>query len=95
MKPVSGENLKFTVPGLFDGKYSNLTLEPFYNIHDSRYMMYWLSMTDKEYANYKDKARRDEENRLALDRITVDAVNNKRTAAGGGSFHGEQIIYIR
>lgn len=100
MKPVSGENLKFSVPGLFDGKYSNLTLEPFHNIHDSRYMMYWLSMTDKEYANYKDKARRDEENRLALDRITVDAVNTgeqqpeadhfmENKSSTSGNFNGE------
>lgn len=100
MKPVDGQKMTFTVPGLFDGKYAGLVLEPFFGIHDSRYMMYWLSMTPKEYKKYQANARRDEELRLALDRRTVDAVNtgeqqpeadhfmDSRSSASG-NFNGE------
>lgn len=100
MKPVEGREMAFTVPGLFDGKYSDVVLEPFYGIHDSRYMMYWLSMTPKEYRKYQVNARRDEERRLALDRRTVDAVNTgeqqpeadhfmESHSSASGNFNGE------
>lgn len=98
MQPAGG--MKYTVPGLFEGKYSGLVLEPFYNIHDSRYNMYWLSMTPAQYASYKAGAQRDEEMRLALDRRTVDAVNTgeqqpeadhfmESRSSASGNFNGE------
>ncbi len=81
MQPVPGKPMCYTVPGLFraadesqSGKYANLQLEPFFRIHDSRYMMYWLSMTDAEYAAFVRTAREKEEMRLQLDGRTVDAV---------------------
>ena len=50
MRPVEGKSFSFTVPGLFtQEKYKNLILEPFYGIHDSRYMMYWLSMSEPDF----------------------------------------------
>ncbi len=99
MQPA-GEGMKFTIAGLFEGKYSGLVLEPFYNIHDSRYNMYWLSMTPAQYASYKVNAQRDEEMRLALDRRTVDAVNTgeqqpeadhfmESRSSASGNFNGE------
>ncbi len=100
MQPVEGKEMAFRVKGLFAEPFTDLVLEPFYNIHDSRYMMYWLSMTPKAYKNYKDNARRDEERRLALDRRTVDAVNTgeqqpeadhfmKMERSAVGNFNGE------
>jgi len=100
MKPVGGRDMVYTVPGLFDGKYADIVLEPFYGIHDSRYMMYWLSMSSKDYKKYQANARRDEERRLALDRRTVDAVNTGEQqpeadhfmevrSSASGNFNGE------
>lgn len=74
MIPVPGKSLCYTVPGLFEGKFSNLQLEPFFRVHDSRYMMYWLSMTDSEYAAYKESVKEAERQKLMLDHRTVDAV---------------------
>ena len=74
MQPVSGKPMHFTVPGLFEEKYKDLELEPFSHIHDSRYMMYWLSMSKAEYAEYQKNMRGSEEEKLALDARTVDAV---------------------
>jgi hypothetical protein len=74
MKQVEGKPMHFTVPGLFSGKYADLELKPFAELHDCRYMMYWLSMTDSEYADYQQRQRQAEAERLALDSRTVDHV---------------------
>lgn len=82
MQPVPGKSMCYTVPGLFRAadqsqstKYADLQLEPFFRIHDSRYMMYWLSMTEAQYAAFVRAARQKEEMKLQLDSRTVDAVN--------------------
>lgn len=75
LRPVAGKPFHYTVPGLFrSGKYKDLVLEPFYGIHDSRYMIYWLSMDETEYAHYQSEQKAEEEARIALDRRTVDAI---------------------
>ena len=74
MQPVNGKPMHFTVPGLFDGKFKDLELEPFSSIHESRYMMYWLSMSKAEYADYQQKMREAEKQKLELDARTIDAV---------------------
>ncbi|NDV81582.1 beta-L-arabinofuranosidase domain-containing protein [Bacteroides sp. 51] len=76
MKPVTGKPFTFTVPGLFvQDEYKNLELEPFYGIHDSRYMMYWLSMTEDEFRVYSNEAGAAERDKLILDKRTVDRVS--------------------
>lgn len=101
MKQVEGKPFCYTVPDLFrDAKYSNLVLEPFYRIHDSRYMMYWLSMTENQYADYQAKMKAEEEKKIELDRRTVDAVGTgeqqpevdhqmKYENSSKGNFEGE------
>jgi DUF1680 family protein len=42
VKPIEGESLHFNADSLIKpDKFSNLVLEPFFRIHDARYMMYW------------------------------------------------------
>lgn len=74
MQPVAGKPMCYTVPGLFEGKFKDLVLEPFFTLHDCRYMMYWLSMTGDEYARHKAAVMEQERQKLELDRRTVDAV---------------------
>lgn len=74
MKPVADKPLCYTVPGLFTEKYKDLQLEPFFRLHDCRYMMYWLSMNDREYADFQKAAQEAEQRKLLLDRRTIDAV---------------------
>lgn len=74
MEPVTGKTMCYTVPGLFTKKYEDLQLEPFFRLHDCRYMMYWLSMTDEEYANFQKTAQEEELRKLRLDQRTIDAV---------------------
>lgn len=74
VKPA-GSPMHYTLEGVFADPSRKVELQPFSTIHDSRYMMYWLSMTPEAYAAHRDEMRRAEERMLALDRRTVDAVN--------------------
>jgi len=75
MKPVPGKPFHYTVAGLFnDRKYDSLELEPFYGIHDSRYAIYFLSLTEEGYGEMLAKIRAEQEAMLVLDRRTVDKV---------------------
>ena len=51
---VKGKPLNFTVPNLKMINPINVILEPFYQIHDARYMMYWMALTNDEYHSYTD-----------------------------------------
>ncbi len=74
-KSVDGEGLTYKVSGITSDPSQEITLKPFARLHDCRYMMYWLSMTQPEYQAYLERERAAEEALLALDRRTVDAVN--------------------
>lgn len=72
-RPLAGEPLKFSL----DVKMANpidVTLEPFYGIHDSRYMMYWLALTQKGYQAYMDSLTTIENERIEIERRTIDFV---------------------
>jgi len=51
-----------------------LTLEPFYKIHDARYMMYWLALSNSGFKHYTDSLAKIESERLALEKRTIDYV---------------------
>lgn len=77
MTPVPGKPLHFTVDSLFSlkgEKMASLELEPFFGIHDCRYMMYWLSMDERQYADMTRARQEAERRQLDLDRRTVDMV---------------------
>jgi DUF1680 family protein len=52
--PVKDKPLTFTTPMLKMINLVNVVLEPFYRIHDARYMMYWLALTNTQYRSYLD-----------------------------------------
>lgn len=76
LKPVEGKPLTFQAPGLFPDQPNNqsLVLEPFYQIHDSRYMMYWMSLSRSEYSSMIKTLNKEEQEALELDRRTIDAI---------------------
>jgi hypothetical protein len=51
-----------------------LTLEPFNQIHDARYMMYWLALTKNGYQAYVDSLANIEKEKLVLEKRTIDFV---------------------
>lgn len=75
IKPVKNKPLHFRTRNLFNNKeFGKLELQPFFSIHDARYMMYWLSMNKKAYQLAADSLAQLENARLALDARTVDAI---------------------
>lgn len=70
-----GEPLTFTAPGLnFVNPIENLEFEPFYKIHDSRYMMYWMDVTNSQYEDILDSLAEIEDDQLELENRTIDFV---------------------
>ena len=77
MTPVPGKPFHFTVANLFSlkgEKLPSIELEPFFSLHDSRYMMYWLSMEQPAYDKMMQARKEAELRKLDLDRRTVDMV---------------------
>jgi uncharacterized protein len=75
LTPVAGKPLTFTAPALFVTKAdSALVLEPFYKIHDSRYMMYWMTLTKTQYQSVVDSLAAVQKAALELELRTVDKV---------------------
>lgn len=75
-RPVPGQPLTFTAPGLIQGPHGaeDLQLIPFFRLHDSRYMIYWPRSTPAQQSLLRVELAKAEEARLALDAITVDQV---------------------
>ncbi|MEL0457349.1 beta-L-arabinofuranosidase domain-containing protein [Flavobacteriaceae bacterium SZ-1-7] len=73
---VEGEFMKFKASNLFPlEKYKDLTFEPFNQIHDSRYMMYWLTLDPDNADQIIAEIQAAEEEQLLLDERTVDYVS--------------------
>lgn len=72
--PVKGQPLHFTFPNLTIINPVNIELEPFYQLHDARYMMYWMALTTSQYHAYLDSVAAAEKEKLALQQRTVDFV---------------------
>ncbi|MGA7162078.1 MAG: glycoside hydrolase family 127 protein [Bacteroidota bacterium] len=72
--PVTGRPLTFTVPDLKMINPLNVVLEPFFRIHDARYMMYWMALTSTQYQSRLDSLTAVEREELALQQRTVDSV---------------------
>ena len=73
LTPVDGKPLHFTLSTKMENGIHN-ELQPFFEIHDSRYMIYWLALTEKTHKDYLDRLAREEQERQALEARTVDKV---------------------
>ena len=79
LHPVAGEPLHFTLttrmvnPPLPSGSGERL-LQPFFEIHDSRYMIYWLALSENSYKGYLDDLAKKEQERQELEARTIDKV---------------------
>ncbi len=96
IQPVPGEPMRFTAASLIrPDKFDTLVLEPFYGVHDARYMMYWRLVSPTDYDQVVADLKTTETARLALDARTVDLVipgeqqpEVEHNFAGGDSWQG-------
>lgn len=72
--PVKGKPLHFTLKTPMENAIKG-ELQPFFEIHDARYMMYWLALGDSEYESYTRELAEREAERKALEERTVDKVS--------------------
>ena len=71
--PVAGKPLHFTLTTRMENEIRN-ELMPFFELHDARYMMYWLALSEDSYKGYLDNLAKQEQERQALEERTVDKV---------------------
>jgi Uncharacterized protein conserved in bacteria len=73
--PVAGKPLTYTFAGTnIVNSNSALELEPFYKIHDARYMMYWMNLSNNQYKQVLDTLAKAEAQKMELESRTVDFV---------------------
>ena len=74
LKPIPGKPLHFKLATHMENAIEG-ELQPFFEIHDSRYMMYWLALGENDYKAYMQKLADEEKARQALENRTVDKVS--------------------
>ena len=79
--PVPGKPLHFTLKTRMENRPAldpehDITGEllPFFELHDARYMLYWLALSSDGYKEYIDNLAKEEKARMDLDAATVDKV---------------------
>ena len=73
IQPIEGKPLHFRLTTRMENAIQG-ELQPFFEIHDSRYMMYWLALSEDNYKGYLDQLAQAEKDRQALEARTVDKV---------------------
>ncbi|MCQ2182523.1 MAG: glycoside hydrolase family 127 protein [Bacteroidales bacterium] len=71
--PIEGKPLHFTIKTHMENPIEG-ELQPFFEIHDARYMMYWLALDKDGYQQYIADLAKAEAEREALEKRTVDKV---------------------
>ncbi len=67
-------SMRFTVPGMKMINPVPVVFEPFYQIHDARYMLYWMALSNAQYHSYLDSLGKNEKEKLKLQKRTIDFV---------------------
>lgn len=74
LKPVNNNPLTFKLSDLKMVNAQEITLEPFFQIHDARYSMYWMVLSNSGYQAYLDSVANVEMKMLELQNRTIDYV---------------------
>jgi hypothetical protein len=74
LKPASNSSLKFKLSDFKMVNAEEIQLEPFFQIHDARYNMYWMVLSNSGYQAYLDSVANIEKKMLELQNRTIDFV---------------------
>lgn len=66
--------LTFHLQNVYPNRYNGMTLTPFYNLHECRYMVYWPVMNRDELQAKQEQLAKEEKVKAALEAITADKV---------------------
>lgn len=74
LEPVAGKPLTFIAPGIKMVNPMEVVFEPFFGIHDARYMMYWMALTESGYESHLDSLSLAEKAKIDLQNRTIDYI---------------------
>lgn len=101
---VDKDSLKFKIKaGLYNNRsFKDLVLEPFFKVHEARYMMYWQQLTAAQWEQIKAQVTAEEKTTQKLNERTLDFVSTGEQQSdaghsrsgkfGTGVFRGEYYI---
>jgi DUF1680 family protein len=72
--PVKNEPFQFTAAGLKMINPAPVVFQPFFQIHDARYSVYWMALSPSQYQSYLDSLRAKEYAKMNLQNRTIDFV---------------------
>ena len=73
LQPIAGKPLHFNLSTKMVNKIDG-ELMPFFELHDARYMMYWLALSEDSYKDYLANLAKQEQERQTLEARTTDKV---------------------
>ncbi len=84
--PIDAEKLTFKISStlLSDARFSELTLQPFFGIHESRYVIYWRSMSAEEWSALSAEIAARETEVEALQNRTLDQISTGEQQSDAG-----------
>ena len=75
VKPIEGQPLTFKLTNLYPEKYSEgMELIPFFDLHESRYIVYWPQATIDEAKQISLEMEKQEAEQAKLNSVTIDRV---------------------
>lgn len=74
LQKVEDKPLTFRLTGVYPEQYEGMTLEPFFRLHECRYMVYWPVLSSQEWQVRREKLEKEENERALLDAVTADKV---------------------
>ncbi|MDH7512635.1 MAG: glycoside hydrolase family 127 protein, partial [Clostridiales bacterium] len=89
--PVSGDRLTHKTRGI--GQPHDVTLVPFFKLHDRRYSVYWKIYAPSEWQKKKADMAAREARRQEIERLAIDAVNfSEPESEKAHQFQGENAV---
>ena len=91
VQPVNPSKLIFKASSLiYQDKFKELELVPFYSLHDTRYMVYWPYTSSDKLAGVLKNMQEKEAEKLKLENMTVDLViSGEQQPESDHNFKGE------
>lgn len=74
LQPIEGKPLSFRLTGLTLPQYEGLTLQPFYQLYECRYQIYFPLYSQQEWTARQQEMAAQEQARMALEAQTADKV---------------------
>lgn len=92
LKTVADKSFTFSASDIiYQDKYKNLQLVPFFQIHNARYMLYWPYTTQEKLPEIQKAMKEREEAQMKLEALTVDVVTaGEQQPESDHNFKGEK-----